>query len=114
MRMFDGRVGTHENAAAIKAAEEYAAEGGQGLHVWDPGPEGWPGAPACFQKTRPWAHLFDQDHERLVKTARALGVRVIHVERIGGVGQHIDLCGVPLSRAMNKCKLEARDAEAKV
>ena len=101
--MFDGRGGTHENAASMKAAEAHAAEGGQGLHVWDPGEDGWPGAPLVFLRSRPWAHLFDNDHDRLVATAKALGVRVVKVGRKGRKDQHIDLCASPLRAAMAMC-----------
>jgi hypothetical protein len=96
MKLFDQRV----HRKAISEAKAYAAAGGQALHVWDPGPGGWPRAPAVFQRTRPWAHLFDQDLDRLVATAKRLGVKVIKPGRVGGPGQHIDLCGAPLKKAM--------------
>lgn len=107
MRMFDGRGGTHANAQAIKEAEAYAATGGQALHVWDPGPDGWPGAPQVFLQNRPWAHLFDNDVERLKATCKKLGVRVLAVGREGRRGQHIDLCAGPLRKAMGMCEVEA-------
>ena len=87
----------------IHAAYEYSAAGGQALHVWNPG-GGWPGAPSCFARnTKQWGHLMDRDIERLERTARSLGVRVIKSSRIGQRGQHIDLCGAPLQRAVLLC-----------
>jgi len=90
-------------AREVQAAKEYSLRG-QALHVWDPGPGGWPGAPLVFQRNRPWAHLFDMNEERLLKTARRLGVRRPRVDRRGELGQHIDLCGKPLERAMKECE----------
>ncbi|EGJ50275.1 hypothetical protein [Desulfocurvibacter africanus] len=83
----------------VKEAKAHALAGGQALHVWTPPAAGWPGAPTCFQRSRQWAHLFDQDKARLEATARRLGVRkiVIHGD---GAGQHVDLCGAPLKKAM--------------
>lgn len=92
------------NAIKVKAAETHALEGGQALHVWDPGPDGWPGAPQVFLRNRPWAHLFDQNLERLKKTAKKLGVRVVVVGHQGKIGQHIDLCGGPLKKAIALCE----------
>jgi len=89
------RFATHE----ILAAHAYAAKGGQALHVW----EGthWPGSsPACFRVSHQWGHLIDADEERLIATARRLGVRKIHVSKPGRQGQHIDLCGAPLRKAI--------------
>lgn len=82
-------------------AYAHAAVGGQALHLMD----GWlahrrPDTPACFKNRGQIAHLFDQDRDRLIKTVRKLGVRVIQVEREGERGQHIDLCGRPLERAL--------------
>ena len=42
----------------------------------------------------------DQDIDRLKKTAAELGVKKIVVSRIGGKGQHVDLCGRPLQKAL--------------
>lgn len=61
-------------------------------------------APLCFrqavQRGENIAHLFDMDHDRLVETARDLGINVVLVERKGTSSQHIDLCGRPLRLAM--------------
>lgn len=91
----------------IRDAIEYADAGRQALHVWSP-PRSetesfWPGAPACFRKTNTWAHLIDRDTQRLKETARKLGVRRIVISRMGRSGQHVDLCGRPLERAMEQC-----------
>jgi len=83
----------------IFEAYQFAAEGGQALHLFsDPGV--YPGAPAVFKKSREAAHLLDQDRERLIETAKQFGVRVIKVDRKGTPKQHIDLCGRPLKRAI--------------
>lgn len=47
----------------------------------------------------PIAHLFDQDIDRLRKTAKMLGVRVVKVEHEGTYKQHVNLCSNPLERA---------------
>lgn len=90
----------------IREALAHAAEGGQALHIWDPGPHAaqtYPNAPAVFLQNRPWAHLIDDDLERLTATARRLGVRRVFVDRRGQRGQHVDLCGGPLDKALAEC-----------
>ncbi len=100
-----------------RACQAHVAAGGQALHVWCPvydGPPAYPGAPACFRRSRVkhdgqhvWAHLFDDDTDRLQETARRLGVRVATVQRRGEPGrQHIDLCGVPLAHAIAECETQ--------
>jgi hypothetical protein len=93
-------------ALKVREAMAYALEGGQALHVWDPGPGGahWKGAPRVFRQNRPWAHLFDQDKERLVATVKDLGVRKVLVESEGTSRQHVDLCAGPLRKALEQCK----------
>lgn len=84
----------------VHEAEQHALDGHQALHLFDGRiADAVPGAPRCFRNRREVGHLFDQDRERLVKTARRLGVRVIFVDRDGMPHQHIDLCGRPLERA---------------
>jgi hypothetical protein len=72
-------------------AMNYAKLGGQALHLMSA--DDWPGpAPAVFRKHRQWAHLLDDDKERLVDTAMRLGVRTIKIGNPGIAGrQHIDL-----------------------
>lgn len=86
---------------------EYAADGGQALYVYHP--LRWPSAPRVFQREAkvgwPWAYLFDMDAGRLAATARRLGVRVVRIHREGMLGQHVDLCGEPLRRAVQECGL---------
>ena len=88
----------------IREAKAHAAAGGQALHLWSPGRGGYPGAPPVFNRIAaagsPWAHLFDQDRPRLVRTARQLGVRIVVVANQGEPGQHVDLCGRPLEKAI--------------
>lgn len=90
----------------IRAARDYALHGGQALHMmsgqWA---KGW-GGPSCFRHAREFAHLLDQDIERLKQTARTLGVRVIKVSRAGTPNQHIDLCGKPLERAKEQIEID--------
>jgi len=76
---------------------EVAAAGGQALYLFnDPGV--YPRAPMCFKKSKQAAHLFDQDKKRLIN-----GVKVIKVSCVGTSKQHIDLCGMPLKRAIEIC-----------
>lgn len=91
----------------VNEAEAYAAQGGQAIHlhriIVDPAR-----APQCFVRAvargEDLAHLFDQDEKRLISTARKLGVRVVVVERRGQPGQHVDLMGRPLQRALALCE----------
>lgn len=91
----------------VEEAQAYAAEGGQALHTHRI-IVNWEKAPGCFKREvnagRDIAHLFDQDEQRLRATARKLGVSVIVVERRGRPGQHIDLCGGPLRKALALCE----------
>lgn len=87
----------------LREAIAHAAAGGQALHVCNTrqlGVDLMPGAPQCFKWSKQFAHLFDQNRDRLRATARKLGVRVIFVDRAGTPQQHIDLCGRPLERAL--------------
>ena len=83
----------------LREAVKYASDGGQALHV-HPFTRGGHKTFARYTKA---AHLFDQDIDRLSRTALALGVRVIKVERKGQRMQHIDLCGKPLAKAEAYC-----------
>jgi len=83
----------------IFEAYDYAASGGQALHLFF-GPGAYPDMPACFKRSRQAAHLIDYDIDRLRLTASGLGVRRIVVCRVGARGQHIDLCGWPLTKAL--------------
>lgn len=100
----------HFTVRDVKEAQDYAAAGGQALHTHQIIVD-YDKAPACFvravEKGEDIAHLFDQDSRRLVRTAIALGIRDILVERRGQRGQHIDLCGKPLSRALKTCIVTA-------
>lgn len=78
----------------IYAAYEYAEQGGQALHIHNI-TQGHP----LFRRYKQIAHLIDMDKDRLIATARRLGVRVIKVGREGRQGQHIDLCGKPFEKA---------------
>lgn len=63
--------------------------------------------PSCFKGRGDIAHMFDQNKARLTTNAKKLGVRVIKIEREGQEGQHIDLCGSPLNKALAKCENHA-------
>lgn len=79
----------------VKEAIDYSKQGGQALHCHSV-TMGHP----LFSRYKTIAHLFDQDRDRLAKTAYNLGVRVIAVMREGQDSQHIDLCGRPFDRAV--------------
>ena len=89
-------------AIEIDEALAHAKAGGQALHLHRIIPDR-DKAPRCFvqavDRGEDIAHLFDLDRVRLVKTAKRLGVKVIHVDRDGTDRQHIDLCGGPLRKA---------------
>ncbi len=84
----------------ILGAYDYAAAGGQALHVVHYSGGIYHNAPACFKGTQSFGHLIDADKDRLIATAKRLGVRRIVVSREGQRGQHVDLCGKPLERAL--------------
>jgi hypothetical protein len=88
----------------IDEAYAHAMDGGQALHLHS---IVFASSPACFRRAvargEQIAHLFDQDEARLRRTARELGVRIIVVEHPGTRGQHVDLCGGPLRRALALC-----------
>ena len=89
----------------VNEAMDFAEAGGQALHVWK---GAWPGKkPRCFANGQQWGHLLDMDIERLKATARRLGVRVIKASRVGRRGQHIDLCGRPLAKAIEESTVKA-------
>lgn len=79
-----------EQRAAIACSQS----GGQALHIHT-----LTQGHKLFKKYSQIAHLFDMDKDRLLATARRLGVRKIKIGREGELGQHIDLCGKPFERA---------------
>ncbi len=90
----------------VREAMDYGDNGGQALHIWTPTPfeKKMRGVPLCFKQSDKWAHLIDMDSARLEKTAKSFGVLRIKISRIGRRGQHIDLCGKPLEKAMEMCR----------
>jgi hypothetical protein len=96
----------HFECRDVDEAQDYAEEGGQALHTHQVIVD-WEKAPGCFKREvnagRDIAHLFDRDVARLVATVRRLGVKVVVVERRGQRGQHVDLCGAPLRKALAEC-----------
>lgn len=95
------------DVSGARAAMDFAAAGGQALHVFD---STWATRVrplrGAFRIYGVYAHLMDNDRDRLIKTARMLGVRKIVVDRVGRRGQHVDLCGAPLNRAIAQCEKE--------
>lgn len=89
----------------VRAAVGYALAGNQALHLHNVGVGDR--SPGVFRQAvgnGQWiAHLFDQDAARLIRTAKELGVRKIVVDRPGEPAQHVDLCGLPLARALAQC-----------
>lgn len=96
----------------LQAAYANAAAAGQALHLMS-GSFAYrrKDTPNCFKGRDQIAHLFDQDRERLIVTARRL-VRVIREEREGTLRQHIDRCGRPLERAMAEALNSARPEDS--
>lgn len=89
-------------------AHKHVEDGGQALHLMTPKfCQSWnePGIPRCFDITRShgWAHLMDADVKRLLATARHLGIKRIVISNFGKRGQHVDLCGAPLDKAVIEC-----------
>lgn len=94
----------------LEQAVAYALTGGQALHVCPSAPFVTAAAPKVFRDSEQFAHLFDQNRRRLIETARGLGVRVIKLERGFTPRQHIDLCGKPLQKALQRCE-NAQEAQ---
>jgi hypothetical protein len=82
----------------LKDAIEYAAQGGQALHIHTLN-----NGHFLFKRYPVIGHLFDQDRNRLVYLVGRLGVNVIKIEREGTPKQHIDLCGKPFDLAVALC-----------
>lgn len=90
----------------IREAQDYADAGGQALHTHQIIVNRRK-SPKCFldavERGEDIAHLFDRDAARLRRTATELGVRIVLIEREGERGQHVDLCGKPLRKALESC-----------
>lgn len=86
----------------VRAALAYSRAGGQALHIHRLIPNRKT-APKLFMMAvdagQDIAHLFDLDAERLIRTAKSLGVKNPRIHRKGDRGQHVDLAGGPLHRA---------------
>lgn len=88
----------------IREALDFAKEGGQALHLFSGSPS--KDVPGCFKRSSMWAHLIDQDKNRLKQTARDLGITRIVIHREDKDEQHVDLRGRPLIEAVEMCKDE--------
>ncbi len=84
----------------IGAARAHAVAGGQALHVMAGAWLSGRARPSCFRINREFAHLFDCDHERLRETAKQLGVKDIMIDASSDRVAHVDLCGLPLRKAL--------------
>jgi len=97
----------HFTQGQVREALAFAAAGGQALHTHRVIPYR-AGAPRCFlaavDRGEDIAHLIDHDMDRLRATARRLGLRRVYIDRQGRPGQHVDLCGGPLRRALAMCE----------
>lgn len=91
----------------ILAAYQHARAGGQALHLCSASFCG-PNAPQVFRSGSQFAHLFDQDLDRLIRTVRMLGVRKIVPQHVGTDRQHVDLCRGPLDRAIDRANMAAK------
>ena len=69
----------------------YTIEGGQALHIHKFGRKG-------LYNYKLFGHLFDQDENRLLATAKTFGVNILVIEHKGTPKQHVDLFGKPLER----------------
>lgn len=102
----------HFKCRYVAEAQAYADAGGQALHTHQI-IVNWDKAPGCFKREvnagRDIAHLFDNDAARLRATARKLGVKVVFIDREGRRGQHLDLCGGPLRKALALCERETQE-----
>lgn len=97
----------HFQEKEICEALEFVTAGGQALHIFKPTrASANKRIPLPFRRTKVWAHLLDLNKQRLVETARKLGVKIIVIDCKGGRGQHVDLCGRPLERAIKECQGE--------
>lgn len=89
----------------LRQAIEYAMTGEVAIHLHS---IVFRHSPQCFiaavGRGEQICHLFDQDKERLIATAKRLGVKVIKLEREGEPRQHIDLCGAPLRKLLAEAK----------
>lgn len=93
-----------------RQAIEHAESGGMALHVWKPsrshGVSIFPGheIPTVFKIHDKWGHLLCRDTDRLIATAKRLGIRMVVISKRGKRGQHVDLCGKPLEKAIVEAK----------
>lgn len=111
MKLFDQRTDRY----AARKAKQYAEEGGQALHLWQPTGPFMKKAPAAFKKDKNnklWGHLMDRNTKRLKKDVRKFGVKKILIGREGRSGQHIDLCGIPLKRAIEACEPDETESSS--
>lgn len=85
----------------IREARAHALAGGIAVHLHC---FVFPNSPQCFKaavkRGEEIAHVFGQDADELKEIARAMGVRVLFIDKPGTASQHLDLCGAPLKKLL--------------
>ncbi len=86
----------------VREAKYHAKQGGQALHLMYA--TNWiSNVPLAFKRHSKYGHLLDANYDRLVATAKRLGVRCVVVCCPGSKDkQHVDLCGAPLKKAITE------------
>lgn len=100
------------DSADIFEAYKHVDAGGQALVVSNHSAEVYPNAPKCFCRAKRFAHLIDNDKERLTATAKQFGVRRVVIGRRGRRGQHVDLCLKPLERAIEAAEATRKEGQS--
>lgn len=84
-----------------RAAIEHALAGGIAVHLHC---FVFPNSPNCFKaavkRGEEIAHVFGQDAEELKQIAKAMGVKVLYIDKPGTPSQHTDFCGAPLKKLL--------------
>ena len=87
----------------IQAAYAHAAAGGIAVHLHS---IVFPHSPQCFRRAvkrgEQIAHVFGQDAVELRRLAREIGIKVVFIDKEGTPRQHLDACGAPLKRLLDK------------
>ena len=94
----------------LHEAIRWAIDGNMALHVCG---RLRPTRLAVFNQSGLWAHLFCQDREGLILSARGFGVRQVVIHQEGTVRQHVDLCGRPLELAIRMAEMVAEENDCK-
>lgn len=83
------------------AAVAHALAGGIAVHLHS---FVFPHSPMCFRmavkRGEQIAHVFGQDADELKAIAKAMGVKVLFIDKPGTNRQHTDMCGAPLKKLL--------------